>query len=168
MASHSPADNEANKRKVEQYFLACNRADRELFHEALAQDCEHYFPPGVGGVYRGPDAIADLWIGFVRRVDSRWTIDRIIAEGGVVAVEWTHWKPRVDEYIRGSEWYTFDANGKISRIWAHYASPRDESRRANELDGYDYHANGYATAAPQYPQAVEAIRQAHLEREEKA
>lgn len=133
---------------VKLYFEACNSASRELFAAVLAEDCVHYFPPGTGGPYLGRDAIADLWIGFVREKDSRWTIDRMVCDGEEIAIEWTHWKPLVGEHIRGSEWYEFDAAGKINAIWAHYASPRDPLRKANELEGFEYREKGYAVEPP--------------------
>jgi len=34
---------------VRAYFDACNAASRERFAEVLAEDCVHYFPPGVAG-----------------------------------------------------------------------------------------------------------------------
>ncbi len=122
---------------VRAYFDACNAASRERFATVLSDDCVHWFPPEAGGPYRGRDAIADLWIGFVRAKGSCWTIDRLVCDGQEICVEWTHFKPEVAERIRGSEWYTFGADGKIDGIWAHYASPRDPGRPANELEGFD-------------------------------
>ncbi|MEX2501342.1 MAG: nuclear transport factor 2 family protein, partial [Trueperaceae bacterium] len=133
---------------VQAYFAACNAASRERFAVVLSDDCVHWFPPETGSPYPSRDAIADLWIGFVRGVGSQWTIDRIVCDGNEVCVEWTHFKPKVGERIRGSEWYTFDADGKIDGIWAHYASPRDPQRPANELDGFDYAAREYPLHAP--------------------
>jgi hypothetical protein len=152
-------------RAVRGYFDACNAASRERFAEVLTEDCIHYFPPGVGGPYRGRDAIADLWIGFVRRVGSVWTIDRLVCDGVELCVEWTHFKPRSDEYIRGSEWYTFDADGRIDGIWAHYASPRDAARPRNELEGFDYAEHGYPLEHPHLPPDVAAERAEALARE---
>jgi hypothetical protein len=134
---------------VRTYFEACNSASRELFASVLADDCVHFFPPGTGGPYLGRDAIANLWIGFVRDKGSRWTIDRLVCDGCDLVVEWTHWKPAVGEHIRGSEWYEFDEAGKINAIWAHYASPRDARRPANELEGFAYRQRGYPVEPPQ-------------------
>lgn len=150
---------------VRGYFEACNSASRELFARYLAADCRHYFPPNAGGPYLGRTAIEDLWIGFVSRLDSRWTIDRLVCDGEQICVEWTHWKPRAGEYIRGSEWYEFDEHGKIDVIWAHYAASRDVERSANVLEGYDYAANGYSTEAPTLAPATQARRDAALAKE---
>lgn len=150
---------------VRGYFEACNAASRELFAEHLSDDCMHYFPPGAGGPYRGRRAIEDLWIGFVRRLDSRWTIDRLVCDGAQLCVEWTHWKPRAGEHIRGSEWYEFDEDGKIRAIWAHYASPRDPERKANVLEGFDYAAAGYPVEAPELSPDTRSRRVAALDAE---
>lgn len=147
---------------VRGYFEACNSASRELFARYLDEGCRHYFPPKAGGPYNGRDAIADLWIGFVKRLDSRWTIDRLVCDGEQLCVEWTHFKPRVGEYIRGSEWYEFGEDGKIVSIWAHYASSRDEDRPANVLEGFDYAGSGYPTEAPELAEATRQRRAANL------
>jgi hypothetical protein len=152
-------------RAVRGYFEACNAASRERFAAVLAADCVHYFPPLAGGPYRGRDAIADLWIGFVREKGSSWSIDRLVCDGAEICVEWTHYKPKVGEHIRGSEWYTFDGEGKIDAIWAHYASPRDPARPANELDGFEYAARGYPLAPPALDAAIADERHRNLEAE---
>jgi methyltransferase len=144
---------------VRRYFDACNGASRDRFAEVLAEGCVHYFPPGAGGPYQGRDAIADLWIGFVATKGSCWTIDRVVCDGSEIAVEWTHFKPAVGERIRGSEWYEFDDDGKIVAIWAHYASPRDTARAANELEGFPYGERGY----PHEPPALSAAQRASRE-----
>jgi len=147
---------------VHAYFDACNRASRERFAQVLSDDCVHWFPPETGSPYLGRDAIADLWIGFVRTKDSRWTIDRLVCDGHEICVEWTHFKPAVGERIRGSEWYTFDDEGMIDGIWAHYASPRDPRRPANELDGFAYGQLGYPMQAPALRDEQAAERQRNL------
>lgn len=156
---------QAMMRAVRAYFEACNAASRARFAAVLAEGCVHYFPPLTGSPYVGRDAIADLWIGFVRAKGSTWTIDRMVCDGVEICVEWTHFKPHVGEHIRGSEWYTFDADGKIDAIWAHYASPRDPARPANELDGFDYAAHAYPLAAPALDPAIAAERARNLEAE---
>jgi len=133
---------------VRQYFEGCNSASREKLYRVLADNVVHYFPPGVGGPYRGKEAVANLWIEFVREKGSCWTIDRLISDGNEVAVEWTHFKTKIGEIIRGAEWYEFDAAGKIAEIRAYYASPRDTSLQVNELQGFPYAEKGFAIEAP--------------------
>jgi hypothetical protein len=158
MADIDPVARARMIRAVRRYFDACNAASRDIFEEVLADGCVHYFPPGTGGPYHGRDAIADLWIGFVGSKGSSWTIDRLVCDGVELAIEWTHFKPAVGEHIRGSEWYEFDDDGKIAAIWAHYASPRDPGRPANELEGFPYAERGYASEPPALSEAETASR----------
>lgn len=134
--------------RVQTYFDACNEANREKLYSCFSDTVVHYFPPGVGGPYMGKTAIADLWIKSVEVNGSRWTIDRIVADDYGVATEWTHFKPRIGELIRGAEWYEFDAKGLLTSIRAYYASPRDKERKSNELEGFPYAALGFPTVPP--------------------
>lgn len=163
MTDIDPARRERMIESVRGYFEACNTASRTKFAEVLAEDCVHWFPPETGGPYRGRDAIADLWIGFVHEKGSRWTIDRVACDGLQMVVEWTHFKPKVAERIRGSEWYEFAEDGRITGIWAHYASPRDPDRAANELEGFDYAGRGYPVEAPELSPAEQRTRARSLE-----
>lgn len=143
---------------VRRYFEACNAADPAIFEQVLTEDCLHYFPPETGGPYVGRDAIVKLWRNCVRDLGSVWSIDRLVCDGEQLAVEWTHYKPKVGEYIRGSEWYEFDDSQRLTAIWAHYASQRDTSRRRNELEGFPYETSGYSTEAPALSEAEVASR----------
>lgn len=136
------------ERTVRKYFEGCNHASREELYKVLADNVVHYFPPGVGGPYKGKEAVASLWIGFVREKGSRWTIDRLVSDGNEVVVEWSHFKTKVGEVIRGAEWYEFNSEGKIVEIRAYYASPRDSGRKANELQGFPYAEKGFAAGPP--------------------
>lgn len=164
-ASASPVD-EARRQHmsatVRAYFDACNAASRERFAAVLAEDCVHWFPPATGGPYVGRETIVDLWLTFVREKGSQWSIDRLVCDGHELCIEWTHYKPLVGERIRGSEWYTFDEAGKIDGIWAHYASPRDAARAANELEGFPYAVLGYQATAPALSADVAAERERFL------
>jgi methyltransferase len=168
MSTIDEARRAAMMRTVHEYFLACNTASRARFAEVLAPGCVHYFPPGVGGPYRGRDAIADLWIGFVRAKGSCWTIDRMVCDGRDLVIEWTHFKPAAGEHIRGSEWYEFDEQGLITAIWAHYASPRDAGRPVNELEGFDYVRRSYPVGAPTLDAGTLEERHRNIAREEGA
>lgn len=165
MTELDPARRSQMIEAVRGYFEACNTASRAKFAEVLTEDCVHWFPPETGGPYRGRDAIADLWIGFVKAKGSRWTIDRVACDGHQMVVEWTHFKPNVGERIRGSEWYEFADDGRIAGIWAHYASPRDPDRAANELEGFDYGGRGYPVEAPELSAADQERRARSLDAE---
>jgi ketosteroid isomerase-like protein len=133
---------------VRRYFEACNEADREKLYSCFADRVVHYFPPGVGGPYMGKQAIADLWINTVRVNGSCWTIDRMVADESEVAIEWTHFKPKINEWIRGAEWYEFDEDARITSIRAYYASPRDTARKINELEGFPYRERDFPVNPP--------------------
>jgi limonene-1,2-epoxide hydrolase len=120
---------------VRTYFEGCNEGSREKMASVFAASIVHYFPPGMFGPVRGADAIAALWRRMIQQAGSRWTIDRMVSDEQEVVIEWTHFQPKTGSYVRGAEWYEFDAEGLITVIKAYYASPRDRALPANELDG---------------------------------
>ena len=134
--------------RVRTYFDGCNEGSHSKMASVFAPSIAHYFPPGMFGPRVGSHAIAALWRDMIRSAGSRWTIDRMISSDTEVVVEWTHFQPATGTYVRGAEWYEFDEDGLITVIKAYYASPRDRSLAANELDGYPYAELGYPMAAP--------------------
>lgn len=133
--------------RVRRYFEGCNEGDAAKMLSTFAPQVIHYFPPAMFGPVVGGDAITELWRTFVQTHGSQWTIDNLVADENQVVVEWTHFQPKTESYIRGAEWYQFDEQGYITEIKAYYASPRDMSRPANELAGYPYAERGYPTVA---------------------
>jgi hypothetical protein len=136
------------ERQVRIYFDGCNEGSHAKMASVFAPSIVHYFPPGMFGPRVGTDSIAELWRGTIRQNGSRWTIDRMVSDEREVVIEWTHWQPGPGTHIRGAEWYEFDENGLITVIKAYYASPRDRSLAANELDGYPYAELGYPMSPP--------------------
>ena len=136
------------ERQVRIYFDGCNEGSKAKMASVFAPSIVHYFPPGMFGPRVGSESIAELWRGTIRQNGSRWTIDRIVSDENEVVIEWTHWQPGPGTHIRGAEWYEFDEHGLITVIKAYYASPRDRSLAANELDGYPYAELGYPTSPP--------------------
>ena len=134
--------------QVRIYFEGCNEGSHSKMASVMAKSVVHYFPPGMFGPRVGSHSIAELWRGTIQQNGSRWTIDRMISDENEVVIEWTHFQPNTDSYIRGAEWYEFDEEGQITVIKAYYASPRDRSLSANELDGYPYAELGYPMVAP--------------------
>ncbi|MDP9936821.1 hypothetical protein J2T11_003189 [Paenarthrobacter nicotinovorans] len=135
---------------IRTYFDGCNEADVEKMTAQFTDDAIHYFPPGLNGPWVGSQTIAENWRKLTITIDSAWSIERLIGEPESLqaAIEFTHWKPARNGYVRGSEWYKFDPeSGKITEIRAFYSSSAD-NRDANTLEGYDYEANGYRMAAP--------------------
>ncbi len=136
------------KSRVRTYFEACNEGDHDKMAVLFSPNIVHYFPPGMFGPCVGSRAIADLWRTMIRQQGSRWTIDNMVCDGDQLVIEWTHWQPKSDSYIRGAEWYEFDEDGLITVIKAYYASPRDRTLPMNELSGYPYAELGYPMVAP--------------------
>ncbi len=133
------------------YFEGCNEANRDKILSCLAPQAVHYFPAGSPfGVFRGAQAIADGWKDCVERLDSRWTVDRLVIDpdANEAVIEWTHFKPRSGAHLRGAEWYRFDEQGRIVELRAYYACPTHEGTSVHELGGFDYAGRGYATEAP--------------------
>ncbi len=148
MSAAKSARRQLLEANVRRYFDGCNEGDHEKMASVFAPSIVHYFPPGMFGPRVGSRSIADLWRGTIRQNGSRWTIDRMVSDEQEVVIEWTHFQPKADAYIRGAEWYEFDEEGLITVIKAYYASPRDRSLAANELDGYAYAELGYPMTAP--------------------
>lgn len=136
------------EQQVRIYFEGCNEGSQAKMASVFAPSIAHYFPPGMFGPRIGSHSIAELWRGTIRANGSRWTIDRMVSDENEVVIEWTHWQPIPGTHIRGAEWYEFDDAGLITVIKAYYASPRDRTLPANELDGYPYAELGYPMSAP--------------------
>lgn len=141
---------------LRRYFDACNAADHAALVDCFAEDAVHWFPPGMpGGAWRGAAAIADGWVRFVDRLDSVWTVDRIVtaADGRNAAMEWSNWtrgKNGEDRLTRGLDWYEFDADvARIADVRAYFAAPLPSDRAVNELETFEYAARGYPTARPE-------------------
>jgi len=150
------ARRELLEKQVRTYFEGCNEGSHSKMAAVFAPSIVHYFPPGMFGPRVGSRAIADLWRDMIQRFGSRWTIDRLVSNDEEVVVEWTHWQPATNSYVRGAEWYEFDEAGLITVIKAYYASPRDRSLPANELDGYPYAELGYAVRPPDVAPSLDA------------
>ena len=137
---------------IDTYFDGCNEADVAKMTSCFVPEGVHYFPPGMyGGPFVGADAIAERWVKAVEDLGSYWTVDNFIgdAETGVAVIEWSHFKTKLGQLLRGDEWYRFDvATGLIAEIRAYYASPQDRSLTRLELGGFDYAHRGYPIDPP--------------------
>jgi ketosteroid isomerase-like protein len=150
-------DRDALEHTIRRYYDGCNCADRDLMLECLAPDAVHYFPAGAPqGPFRGAAAIADGWIAAVASLDSRWTIDSMLVDGDreEAVVEWTHFKPRQDTFLRGAELLRFAADGRISEIRAYYACPPGPGGGSFELGGFEYEPRGFALEPPAVTRAA--------------
>ena len=136
---------------ITRYFEGCNEANVEKIRECFAPEAVHYFPAGAPqGPFVGAGAIANGWRDAVDRLGSTWTIDRwaIDEESGEAVIEWTHFKPKMGNYLRGDEWYRFNDAGLITEIRAYYACPPTDSSTTHELGGFDYVGQGYPARPP--------------------
>ena len=140
------------KATIREYFDGCNEADAEKIMACFTEDAVHYFPRGAPqGTFSGAAGIAAGWVAAVGKFGSIWTIDRMIVDAGrrEAVIEWTHFKPRLDVYLRGDEWYVFDRNGLIAEIRAYYACPTStDAVRSHELGDFAYEKLGYPMKPP--------------------
>jgi hypothetical protein len=139
------------KQAITRYFEGCNEANVEKMLEYLSPEAVHYFPAGAPqGPFIGAEAIAAGWKDAVARLGSIWTVDHMIFDesAGEAVIEWTHYKPKVETYLRGDEWYRFNDKGLITEIRAYYACPPLQGK-SHELGGFDYAGRGYPVRAPE-------------------
>ena len=128
------------------YFADCNRGDAARIARWFVADAVHYFPAGSPfGALRGAERIGQCWAECVEKLGSHWTVDNIVAsaENGQAVIEWTHFKPKAGQVLRGDEWYRFAADGKILEIRAYYACPTHPGTMEHGLGGFDYPGRGY-------------------------
>lgn len=137
---------------IREYFDGCNEADAGKMMGCFTENAVHYFPAGAPqGTFRGAAAIAAGWVATVQKFGSIWTIDRMIVDAGrrEAVIEWTHFKPRLNVYLRGDEWYVFARNGLIAEIRAYYACPTStDAIRTHELGDFAYETLGYPLTPP--------------------
>ena len=133
------------------YVNACNEANANKIVSYFVENAVHYFPKGSPfGALRGATAIADCWIRCVKELGSWWTVDRVIVdpEAQEAVVEWTHFKPKIEAYLRGDEWYRFNEKGLITEIRAYYACPTHEDVAKHEIGDFPYEQRGYPMTLP--------------------
>lgn len=158
------------RNRIRVYFDGCNEADVDKIAAQFTPDAVHFFPPGIGGPWRGARTIGENWRRLVKTVGSAWSIERYIVDPDAheAVIEWTHWKTRSGQALRGDEWYKFDPeSGLITEIRAFYASPAD-ARTHIHLEDFDYVAEGYQLEPPEarpHPDAEYTAEQAAAERE---
>jgi hypothetical protein len=137
--------------QVQGYMDACTGGDAAEIARYLTEDAVHFFPPDMyDGPWRGGRLIADRWAVAVAQRRSAWTVDALaVDESRQVAVcEWSHFKRAAGVLLRGTEWYAFAADARISEIRAYYASPQAVDLTRLELGGFDYEGRGYPLELP--------------------
>jgi ketosteroid isomerase-like protein len=108
--------------RVRAYYAACNTGDAQAIAAFFTPDATHFFtrlPP-----VRGAQAIGEQTAAAVAAAGAEWHVEHGIEQGDEVAIEFANtWSdPRDGERrtIRGSEWLTFDADGRITEVRAYY------------------------------------------------
>ncbi|MFK4065526.1 nuclear transport factor 2 family protein [Streptomyces sp. NPDC029674] len=140
-------DRDALEAAVRLYFEACNKVDPDLFAQCLSERVVHYLAKGMHGPIHGIAPVVERWGADVRANSSYWVVDAVYADERTrtAVCEWTGVKPGLRKVLRGTEIYRFDDAGLIDEIRIYYASRRDDSNEANELEGFPYRERGFAT-----------------------
>lgn len=137
---------------IREYFDGCNEANIEKMTGTMEADAVHYFPEGAPqGPFLSAQAIAEGWVKAVEKLGSIWTIDRILVDSNKLeaVIEWTHFKPNANVYLRGDEWYLFSQQGLIKEIRAYYACPTSMEPVKNHMLGdFNYESRGYPMSPP--------------------
>lgn len=137
---------------IREYFDGCNEADIDKMTGCMESGAVHYFPAGAPqGTFTGARAIAEGWVKAVDNFGSIWTIDRVLVDASRLeaVIEWTHFKPKQDIYLRGDEWYIFSDQGLIKEIKAYYAAPAASDPQTHEIGDFDYEGRGYPMSPPE-------------------
>ncbi|MES2237374.1 MAG: nuclear transport factor 2 family protein [Pseudomonadota bacterium] len=138
--------------RIRNYFDACNRADKEEIMSFFIPEGTHYFPEGSPfGVLRGAQAIAECWVNCVNDIGSCWTVDNFAGdmESRQAVIEWSHFKKKIGQLLRGDEWYRFTEDGLIIEIRAYYAAPTHAGVIEHRIGGFDYAGRGYPLLKPE-------------------
>lgn len=105
------------KATVLAYFDACTNGSAADIAACFAPDAAIY--DTVAPPVRGARIIAESVVALRTAMQGgRWTVDSIVAEGTVAAIEWTFRGRRsgMPAVLRGSEHYRLDADGRIEEI----------------------------------------------------
>lgn len=140
--------NDDMEQRIRDYFAACNTGDAERIAAHFTDDGVHYFPAGSPfGALRGAQAIGECWAHCVATLGSHWTVDHYLGDTTKceAVIEWTHNKPKVQQVLRGDEWYRFNEAGLITEIRAYYACPTHAGVSEHGLGDFDYSGRGYPT-----------------------
>ena len=123
----APADIEANKARVRQFYERSHANDLAVYDEMLSPDFVNH--GGPAGDMHGAEAFKQAYIGFATAFsDFHTTIDLIVAEADLVAVygvaSGTHDGPfmGLPPTGRSRRWtgmaiYRFDCEGRIAERW---------------------------------------------------
>ena len=143
--------NDLMEKTIREYFDACNTGSSEKVQKYFTHEATHYFPEGSPfGALRGAKAIGDCWAMCVKELGSFWTVDNFIGDpgSGRAVIEWTHFKKKTQQILRGDEWYEFTSDGMIKEIRAYYSCPTHPNVSHHKIGGFDYEKRGYPLTFP--------------------
>jgi len=122
--------------RIEAYFAACGSGDAErvaahFSDDAVIYDTNH-------SPVRGAATIGAFWASVgARWGGASWHVDRYLGAGDEAAIEWTMVASTPRHFVvRGSEWYRFDEEGRITEIRQYWTF--DRNRLDTGLVGFPY------------------------------
>jgi ketosteroid isomerase-like protein len=139
------ADTPAAESLIVRYYDGCSAGDLDALRATLHPDVVHYFlAPNVGSApVAGAEHLARYWRKVTRAISARWVVDRLLAAGDEVVIEWTmFWVPvggTARVATRGAEWFVL-RDGLIAEIRSYY----QQRETTTELDGFPYAERGYS------------------------
>ncbi len=108
--------------KIRAYYADCNTGDAGRVAQHFTVDAVHLFtrlPPA-----RGAEAIGTQTAFAVERAQASWEVEHGLEVGDEAVIEFAnHWTdPRSGERrtVRGTEWFRFAPDGRITEVRAYY------------------------------------------------
>lgn len=134
---------ETNTRVLRGYIDGCNSGDLDELLAVLDADVVHYFLPSNLRPITGVQHLAKWFRKFKQSLNPVWSIDRLVAQGDEVVIEWSCiWTPPSTELRlmqRGSEWYVL-RDARIVEIRSYFIYDAESS---TELPSFPYASRGY-------------------------
>ena len=108
--------------RIRAYYDACNTGDADAVAPHFTDDATHYFtrlPPA-----RGAAAIGAQTKFAVDHAQAVWEVEHGLEKGEEAVIEFAnHWTdPRSGDRrtVRGTEWFRFAPDGRITEVRAYY------------------------------------------------
>ena len=129
--------------RVRAYYADLDGTDADAIARHFTEDAVHYYTRRDPD--RGGRTIAETAVLGTTRLNARWTLEHLVANGEEVAIEWSmafdHPTKGTRMLDRGTEWFRF-RDGLICEVRAYYGE------RGGDLRGFDHAARGH-TPRPQ-------------------
>jgi ketosteroid isomerase-like protein len=108
--------------RIRAYYEDCNTGDADRVAAHFTDDATHFFtrlPPA-----RGARAIGEQTKFAVDHAQASWEVEHGLEKGDEAVIEFAnHWNdPRSGERrtVRGTEWFRFAPDGRITEVRAYY------------------------------------------------